>query len=294
MALTRFVQSFVHKATAPLRLHRVIRNRLNQLVLQNHQIIGRLDRVAERVGRFTNPDQPLLDQFPELVAGKLELIDFAFQSLPIQSFADLGGAYAYPPGGYALYTFDKYKVPDGLVVDTDAPAGLAEGLQKRPGLRFLRGNFATPQVAASVGAVDAVYFFDVLCMQANPGWKDLLALYADRARCILISSAQFDCFTHSVRLMDLSEQEYYECVPREYAEDTKKRNLFAIRDEVHPAYGCKHRDCCQYWQWAITDNDLIDCMRQLGFRLAFLKPFFAMDNIPKPGVETRGFVFVKK
>jgi hypothetical protein len=97
-----------------------------------------------------------------------------------------------------------------------------------------------------------------------------------------------------VRLMDLSEEEYYECVPREYAAAARKINLYAIRDEFNAVHNCKHRDASQYWQWAITDNDLIDTMRGLGFRLAYLKSLFKMENIPKAGVETRGFIFVKK
>jgi hypothetical protein len=229
-----------------------------------------------------------------LVPGKRELIDTAFQSLPIQSFADLGGAFAYPPGGYALYTIDKYKVPNGLIVDNFAPDGLEEQVQQRRGLRFIRGNFALPEVAAKIGRVDAIYFLDVLCMQARPDWKELLAMYADGTGCMVISSAQFDCFSRSVRLMDLSEEEYYECVPRDYAADARKYNLFGIRDEVDPVSGGKHRDSPRYWQCAITDRDLIDAMHGLGFRLAYLRPLFKMDNIPKPGVETRGFIFVKR
>ncbi len=280
--------------TLPFRLRRILRERTNQLVLQNHQIIGRLDSLTQRVERLSHPDQPLLDGLRGLVAGKRELIDFAFQTFPIQSFADLGGAYAYPPGGYALYTMEKYKTPTGFVVDIHEPPGMLESFQKRPGLRFIRGDLARPDVARKLGRVDAVYLFDVLCMQSSPGgWKELLSTYAKHSDCFLITGAQFDCFPRSVRLMDLSEDEYYECVPREFAADARALNLFAIRDDISPEYGCKHRDAPRYWQWAITDNDLIDAMRGLGFRLVLLKPLVKMDNIPKPGVETRGFVFHK-
>jgi hypothetical protein len=271
-----------------------MRERVNQVVLQNHQIIGRLERLNERVQRLTNPDQPLLDRFEGLVAGKLELIDFAFQTYPIRSFADLGGAYSYPPGGYALYTIDKYRVPAGFLVDNHAPDGMAEEVAKRPALRFIRGDLSRPEVARQLGDIDVVYLFDVLCMQGKPGWRELLQIYAERTRCFLITSAQFDCFPSSVRLMDLSEEAYYECVPREYAADARKLNLYAVRDEINPVYGTRHRDCSGYWHWAITDDDLIDTMRQLGFRPTLIKPLFKMDNIPKPGVETRGFVLLKK
>jgi hypothetical protein len=294
MAIKHHVQSLVNALTLPFRLRGIIRNRSNQMVLQNHQIIGRLDRLTARIDRLTNPDQALHDRLEGLVPGKRDLIDFAFQSYPIRSFADLGGAYSYPPGGYALYTVDKYKLPTGFLVDDHAPEGMEEELSKRPGVRFIRGNLALPDVAAQLGRVDAAYLFDVLCMQAAPDWRELLALYARRVKYILITSAQFDCFPRSTRLMDLSEEEYYECVPHEYAVDVRKLDLFAIREEVHPEYGLKHRDCPQYWQWAITDNDLLDTMRGLRFRLAYMKPLMKMDNITKPGVETRGFIFVRE
>src|SRR5262249_30440094 len=160
------------------------------------------------------------------------------------------------------------------LVDTDCPEGMAEEVRKRPGLQFARGLLGSPSVAGQVGPVDVVYLFDVLSAQAKPSWQDVLATYAGLTGCFLISNAMLDCFERTTRLMDLGEKGYYECVPAGYREDARRINLFRILDQVHPAYGCLHRDAPQYWQWGITDRDLIDTMHALGFRLAYLKPMF--------------------
>jgi hypothetical protein len=290
----RFGRSLVRAVTFPFRLPGLLRARDRHRTLQANLVIARMDRLAAQVDRAIAGDQALRNRYDALVPEKLDLIDFAFERIAIASFADLGGTHAHPPSGYALYTAEKYGTQRALVVDTDASDGLESANSLRPAIEFIKGNFSSPAVAAEVGDVDAVFLFDVLCLQGKPSWREVLQLYASRARCLIVTSAQFDRFAKSTRLMDLDESAYYECVPREYAADARTVNLFAVRDQAHPEHGCLHRDSPQYWQWAITDDDLIETMRDLGFRLVFLKPLFAMDNIPTPGVETRGFVFVRR
>jgi hypothetical protein len=146
-------------------------------------------------------------------------------------------------------------------------------------------------VAEQIGTVDVIFLFDVLYVQADPGWERLLELYAQRAKCILISNVHFNRLERTIRLMDLGKEEYFKYVPAT-PQSAGYAHLFERLDEEHPEYGGKYRDCHHFWQWAMTDHDLIEKMRSLGFRLHYLRTMAKREEI-KHEADSRVFAFFK-
>src|SRR5262249_11790386 len=153
-------------------------------------------------------------------------------------------------------------------------------------------SFASPRVAEQIGAVDVIYLFDVLYMQANPTWEQVLEMYAGRTKCFLVSNVHFNCLERTVRLIELGRNEYFNYVPA--TEDTHGyEGLFDKLDEIHPEYKCRYRDCHHFWQWGMTDKDLIDKMKRLGFRMHYYRTMFQREDI-KNDAESRAFAFIKE
>lgn len=71
---------------------------------------------------------------------KVEIIDQAFSSFGVRSFADLG-AVSPPEGGYTFHAFDKYPVNLAVLVDTDITPTVMNRAEKYPQLRVINGNF---------------------------------------------------------------------------------------------------------------------------------------------------------
>jgi hypothetical protein len=201
----------------------------------------------------------------KLHQGKRALIDHAFRTLGARTFADLGGVWGVE-GGYTFYALEHHPVEAATLVDTHVTAEVAERATRHPQLRIVRGNFGSEAVAAQVGEVDAVFLFDVLLHQVRPDWDEVLALYASRARHLLIFNQQWVGPGSRVRLLDLGEPEYFRNVPHQRSEPTYAA-LFSKLDEIHPDYDRPWRDVHHIWQWGITDDDLIARAEALGFTL---------------------------
>src|SRR5262249_29582487 len=283
--VSKAVQTAKQYLSSPLK----IKNRFDRLERGQNKLIFRVDQLVDHLERVIGPDERREGRYAPLVAGKRELIDYACHLFPIQSFADIGGNCATPPGGYSFYTIDKYQVPAGYLVDIDFYDEVLTDLGNYPTLRLIEGSVASPDVPKQIDRVDAIYFFDVLFIQVD--WKAVLDLYADRAKYFLISNVHFPRLARSVRLMELSKEEYFRHVPH-HKDDEVFRELFDKLDEIHPRYNCKYRDVTQFWQWGMTDDDLIAKMKSLGFRLNYAKTMFQREDIQEEA-ESRALLFVK-
>jgi len=221
---------------------------------------------------------------------KLRLIDRACRSLCPQarSFVDLGGVWKVH-GAYSLYALRNHALDRGVLVDTDFPRGLPEKLSRTPRLQVIRGDFASPEVARQARDVDVVFLFDVLLHQANPSWEAVLSLYAESARCFVIYNQQYTKGGSTVRLTDLSLDEYLMVAPR--GREDLYRYVYAHADELHPAYGKPWRDIHNIFQWGITDRDLRLRMSRLGFREVYFQNCGRFSNLP--AFENHAFVFLR-
>jgi hypothetical protein len=271
---------------------RPLHRQLKQVIEQNDRLTGHVRQLAAHFNVALPSDGKGIERLVEkLVWDKLALIDYACQMMPMRTFADLGGAWCAYEGGYAFYTMEKYNVPSGTIVDGYATDALRAEVAEHPGLTFLNESFASAKVADRIGNVDVLYMFDVLYMQAKPTWKEVLAMYAPRARCVLISNVHFRDLAKTIRLMDLGRKDYFRYAPAT-EESHGYKDLFDNLDQMHPEYHCLYRDCHHFWQWGMTDGDLIDEMRRHGFRMHYYRTMFKREDIQEYA-ESRGFAFFR-
>jgi hypothetical protein len=227
--------------------------------------------------------------YPKLLQDKLDLIDFTFTSLKARSFADLGGVWGVE-GGYTFYSLDKYDLTSAVMVDTHPTHYFKEESRQYTQLRFIQGDFGDEHSVRRVGQVDAIFLFDVLLHQVAPDWTRILEMYAPQVRCLIIYNQQWIGSNHTVRLLDLGEEEYFQNVPHSPSEKTYDM-LFQKLDQKHPDHDKPWRDVHHIWQWGITDLDLQNKVESLGFRMQFYKNCGQVGNLKN--FENHAFVFSK-
>jgi hypothetical protein len=204
-----------------------------------------------------------------LESDKVDIIDQAFSSFGIQSFADVGAVRA-KQGAYTFHALDKYSAEHAVLVDTDITPELVDCAKKYPQLRLVDGNIGNHSVARQVGRVDAIFLFDILLHQVAPDWDAILEMYAKNVRVFGIFNRQWTGSGNTVRLLDLGEEEYFRNIPADKKNEPYK-DLFKKLDENHPDAGRPWRDVHSIWQWGITDDDLESTAASLGFKLVYMK-----------------------
>lgn len=198
---------------------------------------------------------------PRLGALKLEAIDYAFENLGCETVADLGGVWAVD-GGYALHAIDRQAAARAVICDDDFSEPLIERAASDPRLELVEGNFGRPETVAAVGPVDAILLFDVLLHQVSPDWDEILRMYADVARTMVLAGPWWNG-PESVRLVDLGRERYLRAVPKEPIYE----QIWEKLDQHNPQRGRPWRDCHDIWQWGITEADLTSTLAQFGFEL---------------------------
>jgi hypothetical protein len=223
-----------------------------------------------RPGRTTPP--------PNLHPAKLELIDYAADFLPFESFADLGGVW-HVDGGYSLYALRK-GAERGMLIDEGARA-LSARPRSEQRLEIVEANFAEPEAAARVGKVDAIFHFDTLLHQGAPDWREVLGLYAEQTNAYLVCQPQLRG-DQTIRLTDLDSERYQRLVnPPEVEPDPD----FAATLK-------RKRDSPEIWQWGITEKDLVAAMHDLDFRLCFFKSWGRWRQLEN--FDRQAFVFARR
>jgi hypothetical protein len=241
-----------------------------------------LQELGQQLGHIRIPPDRLAERYRPLEQNKRACIDYACGELGIRSFLDLAGGWCDPPGGYSLYAIEKYQVPTVYLIDMYMPDELVAEAQNHPGLHLFQASIASTEIAAQIPPVDAVLLFDILLHCVRPDWDEVLEMYADRTNWFFVSNIMYPNFDHTVRLFDLGEQEYFDSVPNNYRDEPDWVGLFERLDQPVPSYATRtYRDWTFYYQWGITDNDLINKMKQLGFELCLYKNMFRRSEIKK-------------
>lgn len=206
---------------------------------------------------------------PPILRDKLDMIDHAFSSLGVESFADLGGVWGVE-GAYTFHALDKHEIKAAALVDTHLTPTVVDRAKSYPQLRLINGNFGDQNVADEVGDVDAIFLFDVLLHQVSPNWDSVLKMYAKMHVCLLfiinngrVPMAPYDSWIWVRR--NISGM----CRTPRYRKPY--RNLFEKLDEKHPDHDRAWRDVHHIWQWGITDDDLEAAVARLGFDLKYKK-----------------------
>lgn len=242
------------------------------------------------LGPRRDPDVPLAALKRRRVDGrllpvKLRAIDIACKRYGCGTLADLGGVWAVD-GGYALYAVDRLGVEKATICDEDFTKPLLDRSGRDSRLRLVHGNFASLEASEEVGPADAILLFDVLLHQVAPDWDEVLSLYADRARCLVIAGPWWTG-PQTVRLFDLGREEYLANVP---VPEFHASILDQI-DDFNERRGRPWRDCHDIWQWGITDGSLRRVLSELGFRLAYHENLGAWRGLPR--FDDCSYVFVR-
>jgi hypothetical protein len=127
-----------------------------------------------------------------------------------------------------------------------------------------------------------------LLHQVAPDWDEVLDIYAPLTQCFIVFNQQWVGTDSTIRLLDLGEDEYFQNVPHSKERQTYS-DLFLKLDQKHPKYNKLWRDIPNIWQWGITDVDLQEKFKSLGFHLQYYKncgPFGNLKNF-----EDHAFVF---
>jgi len=238
--------------------------------------------IAPVVSRLTSADS-----LAYLAREKRELLNFGFRRFGLRSFADLGGVWNVD-GGYTFYSLEQFPIERAVLVDTDFTDEVLKRAQDYTFLQLVHGNFATHEVTAQVGNVDGAMFFDTLLHQVNPDWNMVLELYAPRVKHFLIFNQQFTASEHTVRLFDLGEEGYFRNVPHT-PNEAPYDVLFERMYEMHPQHNRIYRDIHNVWQWGITDDDLADVMKSLGFTMQLYQNWGRFGDLEN--FENHAFVF---
>ena len=238
----------------------------------------------------------LLGHQPERISkafnfDKKDLIDFTFNRCKPapRSFADLGGVWGVD-AAYTFYTLDTYNIESAFLVDTDFSDEVTARRQKFHNLKVIRGNFGEESVFEQIGSVDAIFLFDVLLHQVKPDWNEILQIYSDRTKYIIVFNQQWIKSKSTMRLLDLGREEYFKNVPHDQDHPTYKA-LFENMYEIHPEHQRIWRDIHNVWQWGITDHDLLETIQSFGFTLQYYKNCGGLDRLEN--FEDHAFVFQK-
>jgi len=244
--------------------------------------------VAKIVGNLYNLTTP----YKNFNIYKKRLIDTAFGELglEIHSFADLGGVWNVD-GSYTFYIFDHYKIEHAYLIDTNFNEAVYAKVAGYKNLTCCSANFGDPELIGSLKHVDAVLMFDVLLHQVKPDWNEVLKAYSQVTDNFIIFNQQYTNAEHTVRLLDLGVDEYFNNVPAS-REQSPYKELFDRMYEMHPQHNRIWRDIHNVWQWGITDGDLDLVMKSLGYVLQYKRScgrFGTLKNF-----ENHMFVYSRK
>jgi hypothetical protein len=253
------------------------------------KLITERDELRLKIAEGGKASSPAGFTSPLLNKHKLGLIDYAFTSLQVRSFADLGGVWGVD-GGYTFYALDRYNLSKAVLVDNYHTDETREQSKNHPQLRFLQGYFGDKQIAHDVGQVDAIFMFDILLHQVAPDWDQILEMYASQTQCLVIFNQQWVGSDSTVRLLDLGEEEYFRSVPYNKTQEPYN-NLFQKLNQKHPDHERVWKDAFNIWQWGITDADLQSKVKSLGFHLQFFKNCGPTKNVEN--FENLAYVFSK-
>lgn len=276
----------------------------NQLVGGVGTIDGRADlepmrpsRSARRNPRSRNPRgaDPMIwrpnkaqrEERRALLDVKVGLVDRAFDRYPIGSFADVGACWG-AHGGYTFHALERYRVTDAVMLDGDLTAPTKERAMNWPQLRLEEGDLGDRRLLDSVGKVDALIIFDILVHQVDPDWDVFLRRYAEHANFLIIYHQCFVDEASTVRFIDRGLDYYLAHTPY-VGQEAEIADWFSRHEQPSRKFDRKvARDSYHYWQWGITQADLIRVIWEAGFQVDFLENFGPWWDLPC--IENHGFL----
>jgi len=185
----------------------------------------------------------------------------------IKTNVDLGCIYKIH-GAYSFYSIRKYHVSRVIQIDTKPTQEYLNSCKTLNQIKSIEMNFADTKAISEIENVDAIYLFDVLLHQVNPGWDEVLELYSEKTKYFVIFNQMFNKTDKTIRLLDLGFDEYFQHEPFE-REHPLSQNLINKTYELNSEHGKIWRDVHHVFQWGSTVKDLIDNMKKMNFELLY-------------------------
>lgn len=193
-----------------------------------------------------------------MVAAKQQIIDKAFAKFDIRSVAELGCVWGVDCV-YGRYIAEKWPGARVTCVDNEWNDSARAKVGALANMSMVDALIGDTDVPLQIGHVDAVILFWVLLHQVSPDWDAVLEMYAPHTDTFIIANPQWAVGRETIRLWKLGIDEYVKNVTVMDRLDEIKR-IFADAEN-----GKEFPAAHNYWQWGITNADLIEKMRSLGF-----------------------------
>jgi predicted DNA-binding protein len=222
-----------------------------------------LSTALERTQSECEAKLPELDK--SITRHKSVLIDEAIERYAIKSVVDLGGCWAVN-GGYTFHALKTGQLARAVLVDGNITRLTRERASAWPQLELIEAALGDLETVKRVGEVDAAIMFDILLHQVSPDWDKLLERYSHIETLIINNQNWIGAKT--VRFPDFSVEEF---ISRVYHTDSVKvREWYQRHDEFNENQGKPERDVHHFWQWGITQSDLVRVLWNLGYRVDYL------------------------
>lgn len=194
---------------------------------------------------------------------KTALIDWAVRTYEIKSIADLGGCWGVH-GGYTIRAVMNHPLTRAVLVDGNITDDTRRRAAKYPQVELVEGALGDDAVIERVGKVDAAIMFDILLHQVDPDWPDLLAKFSATTDTLIIYNQGW-LGDETVRFVDFSVEDYLRRVP--HTDPVGVRDWYKRHHEYHAGQRKRLRDIHNFWQWGITQKDLVGVLWDLGYRI---------------------------
>jgi len=221
---------------------------------------------------------------------KLGLIDKLLGLAPeIKSSADLGACWGVH-GGYSRYLIERHGLERAVIVDQHITDGTLAWTNDESRAIPIQGLFGTDGTLEQVGDVDVVIFFDVLLHQVAPDWDEILVKWAPQTKYFLIHNPMWTVGSETLRFPDYGFEWFRANVI--YQHEGRLKTWFDNLEEMDLEQNKRKKDIHNFWQFGITERDLLSKMESLGFSMEYKK--YLKSRQGKPWIQNFGYIFKKR
>lgn len=205
----------------------------------------------------------------ELDPSKLDLLCLANDLYTPSSLCDIGGVWGVD-GGYGVYAKTVLGIEEVRIIDSHW-TDTAKQFCNDSGIKIVDSFIDSYLHEDRLGNIDCVCLFHFLLHQVSPDWREILRKLSSSVKIVLINNPQWIHGKAGFRLTELPSKEYFSLVPHSENEQNYQ-DLYTAPLDIDAFHKKPRRDLHHFWQWAITNNDLITWMNSLNYDLRYIRP----------------------
>lgn len=226
----------------------------------------------------------------KLDSAKTGLLDKLLEIDPsIARSIDLGACWGVD-GGYSQYLLERHGFKKVVIVDKHITDATLDWANISDNTLCVQKPLGSDETLIESGDTDVVMLFDVLHHQVLPDWKEVIAKWASHTKYFIIYNPMWTVGSESLRLIDYGLEWYKANVP--YTKEKYIDDWFKNFGEFDEGNERKKRDSSNFWQFGITEKDLIVAMNELGFSCLHSELYKSRPR--KPWIKNYGYIFCRK